>query len=106
MQWWANKSPDLRARIAGAVYSLVFVTGIASLLLGSPRGIPFGLAAGLLYLIVTILFYDLFKPVNKLLSLIAAIVSLMGIAVGPLQIKAVHPLVFFGVYCALIGSSS
>jgi hypothetical protein len=41
--------------------------------------------------------------VNKSLSLLAASVSLVGIAVGPLQLKGVHPLVFFGFYCLLIG---
>jgi hypothetical protein len=27
----------------------------------------------------------------------------VGIVVGPLQVKGVHPLVFFGFYCLLIG---
>ena len=52
---------------------------------------------------MTVLFYGLFKPVNRRLSLLAACVSLVGIAVGPLQVKAVNPLVFFGFYCLLIG---
>jgi hypothetical protein len=60
-----------------------------------------GLIAGLFYIAVTLLFYDLFKPVNRRLSLLAASVSLLGIAVGP--VLKVNPLPFFGVYCLLIG---
>jgi hypothetical protein len=50
---------------------------------------------------VTLLFYDLFKPVNRRLSLLAACVSLVGIAVGP--VLKVNPLPIFGIYCLLIG---
>lgn len=104
MKRLADVSPLVRARIAGFVYSLVFVTGIISILLRDSKiGVTVGLIAGLLYLVVTVLFYDIFKPVNKPLSLLAAVISIAGIAIGPLQIKAVHPLVFFGFYCLLIG---
>jgi hypothetical protein len=51
---------------------------------------------------VTVLLYDLFKPVNWKLSLIAAFVSVVGIAGGPLGM-GIRALVFFGVYCLLIG---
>ena len=57
--------------------------------------------AGLFYIAVTLLFYDLFKPVNRRLSLLAASVSLVGIAVGP--VLNVNPLPLFGIYCLLIG---
>jgi hypothetical protein len=52
---------------------------------------------------VTVLLYQLFKPVDRTLSFIAAVVSLIGIAAGPLPWKPVNPLVFFGVYCLLLG---
>src|SRR6266403_4248561 len=91
----------LKARIAGGVYLLVFVTGALALVVRGGAGSAAGLIAGLLYVAVTWLFYDLFKPVNKRLSLLAASVSLFGIAVGP--VLKVNPLPFFGIYCLLIG---
>jgi hypothetical protein len=89
----------IKARIAGAVYLLVFVTGGFALVAGNNAA---GLVAGVLYIVVTLLFYGLFKPVNRNLSLLAAIISLAGIAAGPLRLPGVNPLVFFGFYCALI----
>ena len=88
------------ARIAGAFYVLVFVTG-GFALTGGKAGAAAGLIAGLLYIAVTVLFYGLFKAVNQPVSLIAAAVSLLGIAVGPLL--KVNPLPLFGLYCLLIG---
>ena len=90
-----------KARLAGAVYVLVFVTGITALLVRGSVGSVAGALAGLLYIAVTVLFYGLFKPVNPRVSLIAAAVSLLGIAVGPLF--KVNPLPLFGIYCLLIG---
>jgi uncharacterized protein DUF4386 len=89
-----------KARIAGVFYLLVFVTGGAALL-GGRIGPAAGLVAGLLYVVVTLLFYDLFKPVNGRLSLLAAAVSLAGVAAGPAL--RVNPLPLFGIYCLLIG---
>jgi len=90
-----------RARIAGVFYLLVFVTGGLALIVCGGVGSAAGLIAGLLYIAVTLLFYDLFKPVNKRLSLLAASVSLVGIAVGP--VLKVNPLPLFGIYCLLVG---
>jgi hypothetical protein len=87
-----------KARIAGVFYLLVFVTG--GLALGGV-GSAAGLIAGLFYVAVTLLFYNLFKPVNGRLSLLAACISLVAIAAGPLL--KVNPLPLFGVYCLLIG---
>ncbi|MGH9139796.1 MAG: DUF4386 domain-containing protein [Vicinamibacterales bacterium] len=92
-----------RARIAGFFYLLTFVTGGYALVVRSSLGIAAGLAAGVCYVAVTWLFYGLFKPVNRNLSMVAAWVSLAGIAVGPLGLTRVNPLVFFGCYCLLIG---
>jgi hypothetical protein len=60
------------------------------------------------YVAVTLLFYDLFKPVNRSLSLLAALFSLGGCTWGVLTIFKLAPLpinslVFFGFYCLLIG---
>ncbi len=66
-------------------------------------GVAAGLIAGACYIAVTLIFYSLFKPVSSRISLLAAVVSLTGILVGPLRLTGVNPLVFFGFYCLLIG---
>jgi uncharacterized protein DUF4386 len=91
------------ARIAGAFYVVTFVSGtIALVTRGAGIGAAAGMLAGASYIAVTLLFYVLFRPVNATVSLVAALVSLAGIAAGPLRL-AINPLVFFGVYCLLIG---
>jgi hypothetical protein len=106
----ASISPRTLARIAGLFYLLNIVT---SLIAFSGKGahwliVASGLAATACYVTVTVLLYFLFKPVNRGLSLIAAVFSLAGCADGVLGSTHllpfhVHPLVFFGGYCLLIG---
>jgi hypothetical protein len=96
-------SPNVRARIAGVFYLLTFVTGGFALLVRTGLGVAAGLVAGGCYIAVTLLFYDLFKPVDKRISFVAATVSLVGIVVGPIGVTRINPLVFFGFYCLLIG---
>lgn len=98
-----NMTPRFKARLAGVFYLLTFLGGGLALVVRGKLGVAAGLIAGVCYVAVTLLFYALFKSVSRSLSLIAACVSLVGIAVGPLQLKGVHPLVFFGFYCLLIG---
>ena len=57
---------------------------------------------------MTLLFYYLFKPVSRSLSLVAAIFSFAGCANDVLGLFNLAPykissLVFFGPYCVLIG---
>jgi len=104
----AEASPRLIARIAAAFYVMVFVTGIFSLLVRSGVGYATALLAGVFYIAVTLLFYYIFKAVNRKLSLLAAGFSLLGIVIGPLSLLVhaasyISPLVFFGFYCLLIG---
>ncbi|MGA2646198.1 MAG: DUF4386 domain-containing protein [Candidatus Sulfotelmatobacter sp.] len=155
-------SPHPRARIAGVVYLVYFLTAAfaeffmrglvvsgdaaatANNILAHRPLFRLGLATGLIatacYIAVTALFYDLFKPVNRSLSLLAAFFSLVGCAIlafgslfqlAPLvilggnqylsafkveQLRALALMffelntqagnicvVFFGVYCLLIG---
>ena len=100
-------SPRFRARIAGVFYLLTFVTGAAELRLVNHR-LAANLAADVCYLAVTVLFYQMFKPMNKSLSLLAAFFSILGITTGALTAfhgspLGVNPLGFFGFYCLLIG---
>jgi hypothetical protein len=150
-------SPNALARTAAVFYLLVFATGIFALsgnkLVVSDNAAAtaanilahettFRLAwlatllASVCYVVVTALFYRLFKPVSAIVSLTAALFSLAGCAVSaaglafyaaPLTILTMNAfptaeaqalsllclrlsaqtsntaLVFFGVYCLLIG---
>jgi hypothetical protein len=95
------------ARIAGAVYVITFVAGTMALLVPTGR-MATNVVAAASYIAVTLLFYHLFKPVNRNVSLLAAIVSLSGCVMGLLSglrmapVQA-NPLPFFGVYCVLLG---
>ena len=108
MERIAEASPRLKARIAGVFYLLTFLTGGVALFVRGRLGLVAGLIAGACYIAVTLLFYDIFKPVNRSLSLLAAFFSLVGCAIGPLSLFHLTPshinsLVFFGFYCLLIG---
>lgn len=92
--------PREEARVAGLFCVVTLVAGIYALV---ARNDTAGLIAGMSYVVVTLLFYDVFKPVNRSLSAIAAVISLAGVAIGPLGVRAVYPLVFFGVYCLIVG---
>src|ERR1700730_18126333 len=108
MERVAEASPFFKARIAGVIYLLVFLTGGLALFVRGRLGSAAGLIAGVCYIAVTLLFYGIFKPVNRNLSLLAALISLVGIIMGPLSLLHIvpsnlNPLVFFGFYCLLIG---
>ncbi|PYQ67102.1 MAG: hypothetical protein DMF54_05600 [Acidobacteria bacterium] len=103
----SEASPRSKARIAGVFYLLVFVTGTLALVLVGGRVVA-NLVATACYFVVVLLFYDLFKAVNRKLSLAAAFIGLVGCAFGTLSSLqlapfGINPLVFFGVYCLLIG---
>ena len=103
---------DPRARITGVVYLLYFLTAVlAQFFVGRKlvvygevvNGIAFGF-----YIVLTLLFYFMFKPVNGIVSLVAAIFSLAGCTLGVLDLfhvdpSHISPLWFFGPYCLLIG---
>jgi uncharacterized protein DUF4386 len=106
VEWFVEASPGLKARIAGVFYLLTFVTGALALSLTTGRDVA-NLAATVCYVAVAVLFFDLFRPVDKNISLLALFFGLLGCAFGALTsfhfIANVNPLVFFGVYCLLIG---
>jgi hypothetical protein len=101
-----------RARLTGAVYLLYFLTAVgAEVFVGRGRLMVYdavSLIAHLFYIAMTLLFYYLFRPVNRSLSLLAAFFSLLGCANAVLSLFNLAPyrissLVFFGPYCILIG---
>ena len=89
-------------------YLLTFVFGILALA-STPAKFAANLIGTACYAAVTVLFYGLFKPVHKGLSLLAALVSGAGLVAGLLAMfklvdLPVSNLVFFGGYCLLIGA--
>jgi hypothetical protein len=108
----ADASAGPKGRITGVVYLLYFLTAISGeVFVGRGRHIAYdtvNVIAHAFYAAVTVLFYYMFKPVSRSLSLLAAIFSLAGCANdllgtfhrAPYKISS---LVFFGPYCLLIG---
>ena len=115
----AEASPRSRARITGVVYLLFFLTTIFAtslinklvvsddaaatahnILAHEPLfrfGVITGLVSAAFYIALAALFYHLFKPVNRSLSLVAAFFSLMGCAIlGFGSVLQLAPLVFLG----------
>ncbi len=99
----AEASPRFKARMTGVVYLLYFLTAVfgefflrglvvsgdaaatATNILAHESlyraGFAIGLIANALYIALTALFYGLFEPVNRSLSLVAAFFSLVGCAI-------------------------
>jgi hypothetical protein len=107
----AEASPRLKARMAGVIFLLVLLTAAFTEFLVRGR-INFApdLAAGLIevsgMIAVTLLFYDIFKPVNMGLSLFAAFFNLVGLTFEVLQFQPQGVnigLEFHGFYWILIG---
>jgi hypothetical protein len=103
----AETSPRLKARVAGVFYLLAVLT--AAFAEGFVRG-RLLYVAGLLpvaaFIVVTLLLYQLFKPVNRSLALLAACINLVGLAFEALEwhLWGVNvALIFHGLYCLLIG---
>ena len=101
-----------RARVTGIIYLLYFLTAILAQLLTARKLLAYGngtnLIATAFYCFLTLLFYGLFKPVNRMISFIAALFSLIGCVLMTLTLirpdtPTISPLYFFGPYCLLIG---
>lgn len=101
-----------RARTTGALYLLYFLTAIlAQTLVSRGLAVPgniVNIVGAALYLVVTLLFYGLFKPVSRTASLLAALVGAAGcveMIVGFVYpaFATINLLLFFGPYCLLIG---
>jgi hypothetical protein len=106
-------SPGSRARMTGVVYLLYFLTAIlAQMLAGRKMDVAddaVNVVANALYIVLTLLFYFMFKPVSRMLSSVAALFSVAGCVIALLGIFHVapahlNPLWFFGPYCILIGT--
>ena len=122
----AELSPRARARITGAVYLMFFATAVAGALImpgsngltGAPTdavaesnaiagnqglyelAVSLGLISTAFYVALAGLFYQLFRPVSRTLSVLMAFFSLVGCAIG-----AVGSLMQLGPVAVLGGSS-
>jgi Domain of unknown function (DUF4386) len=100
-------SPRFKARMAGGLYVVSVLTAVFfELLLGGRLGYAANLIQMAGMAAVTLLFYYIFKPVNRSISLLAASFNLIGIAIEALRLNpqgANRAMVFHGVYCLLIG---
>jgi hypothetical protein len=119
MERIAEASTRPRARITGVVYLLYFLTAVfgeffmrglvvsgdaaatANNIVAHQPWFRLGLATGLIatafYIALTALFYDLFRPVNRSLSLLAAFFSLVGCAILAFaSLFRIAPLVILG----------
>lgn len=105
-------APKRTSRTIGIVYLAYFLIAILGEAFHTRGLLAVGNALSLIsygvYVALTLLFYNLFKPVNAGLSLIAACFSLAGCVIGALGIfhlvpSAVSPLLLFAGYCLLIG---
>src|SRR2546429_4247839 len=113
----AEASPRFQARMAVVIALITTTAGFAAIVSGNlvvygdaaatahnilAHELLFRLAfAGeviaLLYIAYTLLLYNLFRPVNRSLSLLAAFFSLVGCALGALNcLFLLAPLVFLG----------
>jgi hypothetical protein len=116
----AETSPRLRARLAGVLYLIAGMTysyadgsvggklivygdaaATAHNILANERLFRWGFAAALIsavcYITVTLLLYDMFRPVNRSLSLLAAFFSLAGCTIQALSsLFHLAPLVVLG----------
>jgi len=118
MERVAEASPPFKARIAGVLYLITAASGFAESV--RSKLVVYGDAAttatnilahqqlfrlalvsdvivAVCYIAVTLLFFDLFKPVNRSLSLLAAFFSLVGCAIAALTcVFHLAPLVVLG----------
>ena len=107
----AGASPRFKARMAGVLFALLILTATFTEFFARGRlSFAADLAAGIIevscMIAVTLLFFDIFKPVNKRISLLAASFNFVALTLELLQFLP-HGvnigLGFHGLYWFLIG---
>jgi hypothetical protein len=104
-------SPCFKARVAGGLFLLVILTAAFTQFFVRGRlGFAADLAVGVIevsgMISVTLLFYDIFKAVNRTLSLLAAFLNFLALTLELLQLIPRGVFIgigFHGIYCILIG---
>jgi len=103
----AEASPRSKARMAGALNFFSLLTaGFTEIFVRGRLNFVGGYIAISSMVVVTLLLYGIFKPVNRGLSLLAAFFSLVGLAFEVLRLQP-HgvniAIVIHGFYCLPIG---
>jgi Domain of unknown function (DUF4386) len=104
-------SPSFKARIAGVLFLLVILTAaFTEFFVRGRLGFAADLVVGVIeisgMIVVTLLFYDIFRAVNRSLSLVAASFNFVGLTLELLQFNPRGTMVgigFHGLYCLLMG---
>ena len=104
---FADASPAIRARISGALYAISVVTAVVCEF-AFPGRFPFVAVAVpvFCYAVATLLIYDIVKPVNRLIALLAVSCQLVALVLEALRFQPQHlniGMIFHGLYCVLIG---
>ena len=103
----AEASPRFKARMAGALNFFSLLTaGFTEIFVRGRLNFAGGYIAISSMVVVTLLLYDLFKPVHRGLSLLAASFAFLGLTFEALrwQLHGVNiAIVIHGFYCLLIG---
>ena len=92
--------PFLQARAIGAVYLLYFVVALLSLVVFKQA---LELVSVVIYVVVTLLFYILLRPVSHGLALLATTFSLVGQALAVLFHATAAGLVCDGLFLIVLG---
>lgn len=99
-------APRTTARLIGAFWLIVFIAGSAALRASGPLLVTLNRVATLSYIVVTILLYQLLKPVNRRIALAALVAGLVGCTTSLFSLSSVthvRDLVFFGIQCVFVG---
>src|SRR5271166_3197109 len=103
----AEASPRFKARMAGALNLFSLLTaGLTETFVRGRLNYAGGYIAIAGMVAVTLIFYDIFKPVNRGLSLLAASFAFVGLTFEALRLQPQGlniALVFHGFYCILMG---
>ena len=107
MERIVEASPRFKARMAGGFYFFGLLTAaFTEIFVRGRLNFAGGYIAISGMVVVTLLVYDIFKPVNRGLSLLAAFLSFVGLSFEALRLQPQGlnmAMVFTGFYCLLIG---
>jgi len=107
MERIVEASPRFKARMVGGFYFFSLLTAaFTEIFVRGRLNFAGGYIAISGMVIVTLLVYDIFKPVNRGLSLLAAFFSFVGLSFEALRLQPQGlnmAMVFTGFYCLLIG---
>jgi len=103
----AEASPRFKARMAGVLYFFSLLTaGFTEIFVRGKLNYAGGYIAIAGMAAMTLISYDIFKPVNRSLSLLAVLFAFVGLTFEALRLQPQGvniALVFHGFYCLLIG---